>query len=1398
MKQYTFIITAILFSVLSLAQEQEYFRHNSKLVDDYYTHFDVFGVENGLCNNIIRVIYQDQYGYMWFGTANGLCKFDGYEFTTFRYNPNDSHSLSNNFINDIKEDKNGDLWIATSDGLNKYLRTQNKFEHIFHNDSIENGLKNNQIKSLLLDSSGNFWVDTYEGYLHQFDVDALIFNPYKYQSSASGRYPFYDLFEEQDHIWITTGASNTVSFNKSKHLFTYLKDRDIDLVKYKDRNGRFDSHTSFIKDKYGNFYWGNSNNYGTLYKPDENVITSLGIPSIFCMQKDKQNRIWYGGYGSGLSLYDPQKNTITRYKPDDNNLHSIPDLQIWSLFIDKNDNLWIGTKNGLAKLSPDKNRFTNWKHFANNLNTIASDNVLDVIQTQDSNIWVASFSGLDCYHHQTRKMEHFKNDPFNPNSLLSNRVRVLFEDSAENLWIGLWAGLGFDKFDKRKRIFQHFKMNSDPKVSGDDWYNAFIEDQNQRFYPIQWSAARIVEFDRKQEKYTTNVYGGPSMNVISQERNLYFFRQKLWFNNCFYLHDFISHHTQHIVPSEYKAPHSLHEVFNDKRYYQYSDIAVETFINETTSCNDILYFGANNGLYFYDETAEIVKKITSKIKNINRIISAGIKNYLWIGASDGLYLVDPDNENIILNISDIDTKNIISYQKITALLFDGQNILWIGTPKGLYQLKILSLEDKEFDLVKLVSGLSNEYITDLAQTADNLLWIGTEEGLNTIKANGDKHTYKTTNSSVSDDYIHDLYVDSKGELWIATQEGFNHYLSEANTFESWKHDLMNPKTLSNNMVFIITENDHNQLFLGTGKGICKFDIATKTIERYDEAEDYNIDGALLTCGLVDYKNDIWLGNGNHGNSLSRINQKTKKVKHYIDRPYDSSSYKGTVAYFIFEDSKKNIWVGSDKGLNKFDDKTEKFQLYTTDDGLPNNNVVGILEDGKGNLWLSTQGGLAKFNESESSFQIYDTNDGIASDGFNPGAFTKLFSGHMAFGGNKGITIFHPDSIKAQLSVPNLSLNHFFIYDSLAFTDLSEVSSIQLNHQQNNFRIEFSVLDFVNPQQNKYAYQLKGYDKDWIYTDYKDRKAKYTDLPYGNYTFLLKASNHDGYWSNEVKKLEISILPPWYQTKIAYAFYLLVFLGFSFLIGTVRIRLVKKRNKELEAEIAKRTEEILQKNEEINQQEISEVIKEHHIQNMKERFSGQEEERKRISRELHDGIAGNLTGIKLFLENLNQEFKGSKRDLLIKDIDRLYNEVRNISHDLLPPEFQDTSIREVLQFYIEQLVIRSELNIAISFHPLIGWQDLDKNIQIEIYRIVQELTQNAIKHAECQNIEIEIVKHSENLTIMAEDDGKGMEVMQKKMGIGLKSLYQRITSQGGKMNIDSKPGRGTVIDMELPL
>lgn len=115
-----------------------------------------------------------------------------------------------------------------------------------------------------------------------------------------------------------------------------------------------------------------------------------------------------------------------------------------------------------------------------------------------------------------------------------------------------------------------------------------------------------------------------------------------------------------------------------------------------------------------------------------------------------------------------------------------------------------------------------------------------------------------------------------------------------------------------------------------------------------------------------------------------------------------------------------------------------------------------------------------------------------------------------------------------------------------------------------------------------------------------------------------------------------------------------------------------------------------------------------------------------------------------------------------------------------------------------MVIRSDLNIAISFHPVIGWQNLDQNIQIEIYRIVQELTQNAIKHAECENIEIEIVRHSKNLSIMVEDDGKGMEEKKKGLGIGLKSLYQRITSQGGKMNIDSKPGRGTVIDMELPL
>ncbi len=1395
-KFFLILLIFYLFNASGITQEQEYFRKGTKTIIDYYTRFDVYTMDEGLSNNTVRVIYQDRFGYMWFGTEDGLNKFDGYEFTIFRNQPHDSSSLSNNYINDITEDKNGNLWVATNNGLNKLNRNKGNFERYLAIDSIENGLKNNHIKALLPDSSGNLWVDTFDGYLHQFQVDSNSWESYHYSSNAISRYPFYGIIKDNEGMWILTGSS-TAFFDPYTHLFTYLKDKQITYEETNGRKGMADGHTSIIKDKFGNYYMGNMHGYGTLYFPQNGIVRSLGLPSMYAMIKDPKNNIWFGGYRSGLGCYNTKTNTVTQYNHDDNNTNSIPNDQVYSIYSDQRGNIWVGTANGLAKTNPNTAHFKHIKHIANNTKTISSNNVLDVIQTKDSNIWVASYAGIDGFNLKNNNFQHYEHDKGEPKSLLSNQARALFEDSKGVIWIGLWSGLGFDQFDSKTRTFKHYASNSDEGTSGDDWYTGFIEDKNDRFFPVQWTGTPLNEFDRNKEAFSNLVYAFPSINNQAKTDIIYYFKNKLWFND-FRHYDLAKGTTCKHLNNKIKTLPSLARIFQDSRYYSFSDYFEDEKTSDIIASNELLYFGTNHGLLMYAESQNKIIRVTKNEYNITRLSHSTDKDHLWIGTTNGILLIDNKNGEEKWSAGTIDPKGLLKNQMITALLLDLQNQLWIGTPMGLYKLENQLLVNGEFKLVKIQSELCSDYITDLALNDDGSLWIATNDGLNLLSKNKETKTFQKRNSKLSNNYIHDLYIDKHGDLWIATQEGLNLYNPITNDFQTWNYDVMNPNSLSNNQVFKIMENDQNELFLGTGLGVCKIDLKTKVVTRYDEAEEYNINGALYTCALVDAENQIWVGTDNYGNSVSRINQKTGKVKHYIDRPYDSTSYKGNTANFIFEDSRNTIWIGTNKGLNKFNSKKGTFKLYTTNDGMPNNNVVDMQEDDHGNYWISTYDGLVHFNEETNTFKTYQKEDGVAFNKFNERSSTKLFSGELIFGGDKGLILFHPDSLNADAEAPQLHFTRCVIVDSLLFNDLSEIKEIQLDYTQNNFTIEFSVLDYINPKKNKYAYKLDGYDKDWINTDYKDRKAKYTELPYGTYTLQVKATNQDGMWMNQPISIIVDISPPWWKTIVAITFYVLLLILLILLFSNYRIRLIKLRNKQLEELVKVRTQEINEKNESIHHEKIAKILKQAELDAANQRINGQEEERRRISRELHDGIGGSLMGIKLYLENMIDKMFSPELNTILLDIEKSYREIRTISHDLIPPEFENTSVKEAITAYVNQLIDRSNINICLVIHPTIGWNDIEEKLQIEIYRIIQELLLNAIKHAKSTEIELQLIRHQNYINIIIEDDGIGMELKKPKEGIGLHNIEDRILKLMGKLLIDTKKGRGTIVNIEIPI
>jgi signal transduction histidine kinase len=218
------------------------------------------------------------------------------------------------------------------------------------------------------------------------------------------------------------------------------------------------------------------------------------------------------------------------------------------------------------------------------------------------------------------------------------------------------------------------------------------------------------------------------------------------------------------------------------------------------------------------------------------------------------------------------------------------------------------------------------------------------------------------------------------------------------------------------------------------------------------------------------------------------------------------------------------------GLNRYNKDTGIFKNYTTENGLVNNTIAGILEDSEGNLWISTYGGLSKFDLKTEVFLSYGAKNGLQGDGFNQGAYYKNKDGELFFGGLNGLYSFYPNEIETDTNIPPVLITAFNVEGGHVTLNkpIEDVDSITLPYRENSFTIEFAALDYISPMDNQYAYKLEGFDKDWRYCSAGRNFATYTNIPGGEYTFRVIASNSDGVWNEEGVSLKLNISPPFWQ------------------------------------------------------------------------------------------------------------------------------------------------------------------------------------------------------------------------------------------------------------------------------
>ncbi|MEE8240825.1 MAG: two-component regulator propeller domain-containing protein, partial [Nitrospirales bacterium] len=487
-------------------------------------------------------------------------------------------------------------------------------------------------------------------------------------------------------------------------------------------------------------------------------------------------------------------------------------------------------------------------------------------------------------------------------------------------------------------------------------------------------------------------------------------------------------------------------------------------------------------------------------------------------------------------------------------------------------------------------SLSSNVIFSIYEDAEGIFWIGTVSGklyrVDPSAATGDSGQARSTPAPLAmsirlqTNYIQGLYEDREGMIWAGCCAGALYRLDPETgaVLQHYAYDPDDPSSLNSTVTFTIYEDTEGMLWVGTAfGGLNRLDAATDTFTRYlhDENDPRSLAGDFVVPIYEDRGGTLWVGSYLDG-GLSRYDRAEDRFTTFLD---------GMSLNALYEDSQGRFWVGTwGQGLLLFDrDSGTITTSFTTADGLPNNIIGDILEDDQGVLWIVTAAGLSRFDPTSLDMVNLTEADGFPNTLRNPepDQFLKSRSGAFLLGGNRGVTIVMPDQITTNLHAPEVVVTGLQVLDE-PLQEGWRSASARLAYHRNDLTFTYVGLHFAQPEKNRYAYQLEGYDREWRQVG-TERTARYTSLEPGDYVFRVKAANGDGVWSETEASIQVIILPPWWRTTWAYLLYGLLFAAGVFAAARFqRQRLIRKEREKARERELEQAREIEQAHAELQQ------------------------------------------------------------------------------------------------------------------------------------------------------------------------------------------------------------------------
>ncbi|MDY7077527.1 MAG: two-component regulator propeller domain-containing protein [Chloroflexota bacterium] len=641
--------------------------------------FERISVEQGLSQSTVNCIIQDSQGFLWFGTRDGLNKYDGYGFTVYRHNPDNPDSLSHNVIRSIHEDQSGILWIGTDGGgLDKFDRKTERFIHYRNDPKDFHSLSYDTVTSIYQDREGVLWVGTWVG-LDRFDAESEQFTRYRPRRKSKNTVNI--IYEDRaGMLWVGT-SGGLAGFNRDKEKFTHYQN-----ISYDPRS------------------------------LSNNVVRSI--------YQDQEGVLWIGTEGGGINRFDRENEQFTRYLIDPGDIEGFAYNDVVSVYEDRAGVLWIGTEGGgLYQFDREQERFIGYQTDPNHSNSLSSNYIRSIYQDQQGILWIGTWDGgINKYDRGKEKFVHYQNDPNDSNSLNHNRVLSVYEDREGALWIGT-DGKGLDRFDREKGRFTHYQhIADDPYSLSNDYVISIYEDREGVLW-IGTIGGGLNRFDREKEEFIhyQNVYNelaslsGNVVKSIHQDRT-----GTLWIGTLGGGLNRFDRETEEFTRYQ-------HAFYNPRSLS--SDYI--TFIHEDRE--GVLWIGTwGGGLDRFDRENERFIHYQNDPGDPHSLSDKAVfsicedrSGVLWIGTEGGgLNRFDRATETF----THYDERDGLPSDTVSGILEDERGFLWLSTRRGLSRFDPQTEEFKNYSVSDGLQGY--EFSSACCKNRGGEMFFGGINGLN--------------------------------------------------------------------------------------------------------------------------------------------------------------------------------------------------------------------------------------------------------------------------------------------------------------------------------------------------------------------------------------------------------------------------------------------------------------------------------------------------------------------------------------------------------------------------------------------------------------------------------------------------------------------------------------------